>query len=216
MRMSRWPPTEPLFATTCFASKHIKPRVDPGFCGGVKTNSIPTCKLLPFLVWGPLVNRTVLGEDIEPKYVLWLNPNPQQRVQLLGWITVHLSFTRRMHPVSSTNPVQMTGMRIRGGEITSVLGLRSLAYHPASFPGWGLNPNPSQLGAIPENREFKKWKFSFFHQRHALWMSFVVTYRVTNLLPKLVDMLLFSMEKTEFPFLVFPYFRVMPPIGCNS
>ncbi len=44
-------------------------------------------------------------------------------------------------------------------------------------------------------------KFSFFHQRHALSMSFelsksfdifVVNYRVTNFLPKLVDMLLFS------------------------
>ncbi len=47
--------------------------------------------------------------------------------------------------------------------------------------------------AIPENREFKKWKFSFFHQRHALSTSFdifVVTYRETNFLPKLVDMLL--------------------------
>ena len=67
--------------------------------------------------------------------------------------------------------------------------------------------------AIPENREFQKLKFSFFSQRQALLTSFdivVVTYRVTNILPKLVNMLLFSMEKTEFPFLVFPYFRVMP------
>ncbi len=36
---------------------------------------------------------------------------------------------------------------------------------------------------------------------------FVVTYRVTNFLPKLVDML---WKKTEFPFFVFPYFRVLP------
>ena len=54
----------------------------------------------------------------------------------------------------------------------------------------------------------------FLCQRHALLTSFdifVVTYRVTNFLPKLVDMLLFSTEKkTEFPFLVFPYFPVMP------
>ena len=47
-------------------------------------------------------------------------------------------------------------------------------------------------------------------------MSFVVTYRVTNLLPKLVDMLLFSMEKTEFLFLVFPYFRIMPSFPNQS
>ena len=67
--------------------------------------------------------------------------------------------------------------------------------------------------AIPENREFQKWKLSFFRQRHTLSMSFyifVITYRVTNFLPKLVNMLLFSTEITEFPFLVFPYFRVMP------
>ena len=44
---------------------------------------------------------------------------------------------------------------------------------------------------------------------------FVVTCRVTNFLPKLVDMLLFSMEKTEFPFLVFPYFRVMLHESCH-
>ena len=53
----------------------------------------------------------------------------------------------------------------------------------------------------------------FFHQRHTGTLSmsfniFVVTCRVTNFLPKLMDMLLFSVEKTEFPFLVFPYFRV--------
>ncbi len=47
----------------------------------------------------------------------------------------------------------------------------------------------------------------FFHQRHTLLTSFdvfVVTYRVTNFLP-------FSTEKTEFPFFVFPCFRVLPP-----
>ncbi len=73
-----------------------------------------------------------------------------------------------------------------------------------------------RLRAIPENREFQKWKLSFFHQRHALLTSFdifVITYRVTNFLPKLLDMLLFSTEKTEFPFLVFPYFRVMPQVN---
>ncbi len=60
--------------------------------------------------------------------------------------------------------------------------------------------------AIPENREFRKWKFSFSHQRHALSTSFdifVVTYRVTNFLPKLIYMLLFSTEKTEFLVSVF-------------
>ena len=41
---------------------------------------------------------------------------------------------------------------------------------------------------------------------------FVVPKRVINFLPKLIHMLLFSMEKTEFPFFVFPYFWVLPCI----
>ncbi len=44
----------------------------------------------------------------------------------------------------------------------------------------------------------------FFHQRHALSMSFgifVLTYRMTNVLPKLVYILLVFREKTEFSFL---------------
>ncbi len=56
---------------------------------------------------------------------------------------------------------------------------------------------------------------AFSRQRHALSTSFdifAVTYiEWLNFLPKLVDMLLFSTYKTELPFLVFPYFRVMPP-----
>ncbi len=39
----------------------------------------------------------------------------------------------------------------------------------------------SETMAIPENREFQKWKLSFFHQRHTLSRSFhifVITYRV--------------------------------------
>ena len=58
-------------------------------------------------------------------------------------------------------------------------------------------------------------EIQFLRQRHVLWTGFdifVVTYRVTNFLPELVDMLLFSAEKTEFPFLVCPYFPVMPSI----
>ncbi len=57
-----------------------------------------------------------------------------------------------------------------------------------------------------------KWKNEiqfFFCQSHALWTSFdifVVTYRVSNFLPKLMDILLFSMEKTEFPFFLIPLF----------
>ncbi len=52
--------------------------------------------------------------------------------------------------------------------------------------------------AIPKIGTRKKWNSFFSHQRHALSASFdifVVTYRVTNFLPKLVNMLLFSAEK---------------------
>ncbi len=61
-------------------------------------------------------------------------------------------------------------------------------------------------------------KFSFLHQRHALSTSFdlfVVTYWVTNSLLKLIHILLFSTEKTEFPFEL-PYFRVLPICCLNS
>ncbi len=61
--------------------------------------------------------------------------------------------------------------------------------------------------------KWKKWNSVFFCQRHVLSTSFdifVVTYRVTNFVPKLVNMLLFSVEKTEFPFFEIPYFRVLP------
>ena len=84
-----------------------------------------------------------------------------------------------------------------------------------SAPWADFAASGSALRAIPENREFQKWKLSFFCQRHTLSRSFdifIITYRVTNFLPKLVNMLLFSTEKTEFPFLVFPYFRVMPAL----
>ena len=68
--------------------------------------------------------------------------------------------------------------------------------------------------AIPEKRENKKWKFSFFHQRHALLMNFdifVVTYRVTNFLPKLVNMPLFSAEKNWISIFCFPLFLGIAP-----
>ena len=74
--------------------------------------------------------------------------------------------------------------------------------------GWAIR---GWFGQYPKIGENKKWKFSFFfHQRHALSMSlniFVVTYRVTNFLPKLVDMLLFSTEKN--------WISVLPVIGCR-
>ena len=70
--------------------------------------------------------------------------------------------------------------------------------------------------AIPENREMKKMKFSFFHQRHILLKSFdifSVTYGVTNFLPKLVN--IFCRKKLNFHFFEFPYFLVLPTC-CSS
>ena len=48
------------------------------------------------------------------------------------------------------------------------------------------NESQQKTWAITENREIKKWKFSFFCQRRIVNI-FAVTYRVTNFLPKLVD-----------------------------
>ncbi len=112
--------------------------------------------------------------------------------------------------------------------VTSYHGLVLSCHKPATLPPldtacWASSPTEVyltlpkslQVMAIPENREFQKWKLSFFHQRHTLTMSFdifVITYRVTNFLPKPINLLLFSTEKTEFPFLVFPYFRVRPQV----
>ena len=77
--------------------------------------------------------------------------------------------------------------------------------------------------ATPENREIKKMKFSFFHQRHELSTSFdifVVTYRVTKFLLKLIDTLLFSLEKSEFLFFWIPLFsgiaEVVDQRSCSS
>ena len=60
----------------------------------------------------------------------------------------------------------------------------------------------------------KKKKLSFFRQRHTLSMSFnifVVTYRMTNFLPKLFDRLLFSMEKNWISIFDFPIFGCILP-----
>ncbi len=67
----------------------------------------------------------------------------------------------------------------------------------------------ASLGNTGKYREFKKWKFNSFH-RHVLLTSFdifVVTYRVTNFLPKLLDMLL---KKMNFHFLFSPIFGFLP------
>ncbi len=89
----------------------------------------------------------------------------------------------------------------------------------------GFSPIDQQCLKIGKG---KKWNSVFSCQRHALSTSFdicVVTYRVTNFLPKLVDMLLFSTEKTDFSIFGFPYFRVLPrdpqlecyfPSGCSG
>ena len=67
----------------------------------------------------------------------------------------------------------------------------------------------SKSWAILENREFKKWKFSFFRQRHALSTSFdilVVTYRVTNFLPKTLQHAIIFYRKNWISIFGFPIF----------
>ena len=62
----------------------------------------------------------------------------------------------------------------------------------------------------PKIGTWKKMKFSFFHERHTLSTSFdifvVVTYRVTNFLPKLVTCYYFLWKKLNYHFLKSPIF----------
>ena len=70
-----------------------------------------------------------------------------------------------------------------------------------------------QEGNTRKEGHGKKWNSVFWSKTcivDKFWPVFVVTYRVTNFLPKLLNMLLFSAEKTEFPFFEIPYFRVLP------
>ena len=66
----------------------------------------------------------------------------------------------------------------------------------------------------PKIGNSKKKKLSFFPSKTRIVTSFdifVVTYRVTNFLPKLINMPSFSMQKkTEFLFFEFTYFRILP------
>ncbi len=97
---------------------------------------------------------------------------------------------RRQHPILVVFPVQ-------GMEITVILR-KKLSQRPFLTCVYCPQPACSRDGhfwAIPENRKMKNMKVSFSHRRHTLTTSFdifVVTYRVTNFLPKLVDILLFS------------------------
>ncbi len=58
--------------------------------------------------------------------------------------------------------------------------------------------------------KYKPWNSVFFHQRHALWTSFdifVVTYRVTNFLPKTGQHpIIYYGKKMNFHILNFPIF----------
>ena len=85
--------------------------------------------------------------------------------------------------------------------------------------------NADTVSAIPKG--FQNIKFSSFRQRHGLSTSFgifIVTYRVTNVLPKQVDIPLFFFcrKKLNFHFLK-SYFSILPivsnfdlcPLGKN-
>ncbi len=69
---------------------------------------------------------------------------------------------------------------------------------------------------MPENREFKKKKIQFFPSKTYIvdkcWHFCSHLERVTNFLPKLVDMLFFSVgKKADFPFFKFPIFGCCCP-----
>ena len=82
-----------------------------------------------------------------------------------------------------------------------------------------LPMNVQSDSAIPENREFKKWKFSFYSQRHALSMSFdifvvIYIYRVTNFMPKLIN-IIFCRKKMNFHFWFSPIFGLCHLTGVR-
>ena len=92
---------------------------------------------------------------------------------------------------SSLPPRQLMGTHLR-----NQLNVFSSEVTPCALMGFE-QIECALCGLYRKIGKSKTWKFSFFHQRHTLWTSFdifVVTYRVTNFLPKLIDMLLFSME----------------------
>ncbi len=65
------------------------------------------------------------------------------------------------------------------------------------------------LSAIPENREFNKWKCSLFPSKTCIvdqFWHFIVTFGVTSILPKLVHMLVFSTEKNLISIFYFRLF----------
>ena len=85
----------------------------------------------------------------------------------------------------------------------------------------------ADTGVVGNTRKFKKKKkISFFPSKtHIVYVHefdiFVLTYRVTNFLPKLVRMQLLYWEKTEFPIFDFPIFgycwnRARRSAQCNG
>ena len=90
---------------------------------------------------------------------------------------------------------------------------RQLQKRTQRKPDW-----PTRLAGNTQKQGNEKMKFSFFHQRHTLSMSFdifVVTYRVTNLLPKLITCYYFLQKKLNFHFLNSPILGCCPPGRSN-
>ena len=77
-----------------------------------------------------------------------------------------------------------------------------------SLQFWNKYSAWAYTGNLPKNMELKKKEIQFFPSKTLLTNVdiFVVICRVTNFLPKLADMLLFSI----ILFFEFPYFRVLP------
>ncbi len=175
----------------------------------------------------PINPKADIFDDRLPGFLHFINTGSEEF--LFGWqFSVHDYWQLGLYLMPSTSRILKVTSRLNPSRQGLVFHLDQdeLSCNAISMT-WmdGLKEKPHQhylqspptlciaIWAIPENREFQKWKLSFFCQRHTLSTSFdifVITYRVKNFLPKLVHKLLFSTEKTEFLFLVFPYFRVMP------
>ncbi len=159
--------------------------------------------------------RLTLRYMWKPLYRLWAARPKNQGAELpWGWMGqlrgIKLFFNRltSLYSVNKTFPFKGTETFFSSfaGQITASKSVLCILRHCES--SFATRPEEHPSTTIMEIQ-------FFFCQRHALSRSFdifVITYRVKNFLPKLIDMLLFSTEKkNEFPFFVFPYFSVLPP-----
>ncbi len=113
----------------------------------------------------------------------------------------HLSNSFRGTPLLESWSVSLPGLHISNTIMSRQIGWALSGPCPAVRLG-------PQLGIQVGNTQFFRSKTCIVKE---FWHFCSYLYRVTNFLPKLVTCCYFLWKnQIEFPFLVFPYFRVMP------